>query len=83
SAGWPTVALAGGLAVGLAGVAVAAYGRGWEGLSSRYDSPASSTTASAASGGVPSVTAPALWDALDRGEDPTAERRPPATTLDG
>ncbi len=59
--GWPYVALVGGLLITAAGLLVVVRGRRWAGLSSRYDAP----TATAAD------REPSLWEALDRGEDPT------------
>ena len=56
---WPYVVLAGGVLLAATGILVAARGPKWAGLSAKYDAP----------------TAPResdLWDALDRGEDPTA-----------
>jgi hypothetical protein len=53
-------AVAGGLAVAVGGVWVVWRGPGWTRLSGRYDR-----------GSPPSDSPHALWDALDRGEDPT------------
>ena len=60
--GWPYAAVVGGLLLLAAGVLVVVRGRRWAELSSRYDAPSAPKPASEAS----------LWDALDRGEDPTA-----------
>ena len=57
----PYVAMVGGLLITAAGVLVVVRGRRWEGLSARYDAPAEAAPPGEAS----------LWDALDRGEDPT------------
>lgn len=57
---WPALALVGGLAVTGAGVLAVIRGRHWPGLGARYD------RGSAGASG-----APTMWDALDRGEDPT------------
>ena len=64
---WPLVCLTGGLLLGVAGLLVVVRGRRWAELSARYETPAARAQATA--------TAPAgdkgIWDALDRGEDPT------------
>jgi len=69
--GWAWAALAGGVVLAAAGLLTAYRGRGWAGLSSAYEPPGTPTAAS----GVP-VAPPAgdkaVWDALDRGDDPTA-----------
>ena len=56
--GWPYVALLGALALLAAGVLAVARGRTWPALGARYDAPAAAKE-------------PSLWDALDRGDDPT------------
>lgn len=61
---WPTLTLVGGLLLLVAGGLIAARGRRWAALSSSYDAP--STTPAAP------VTDKGVWDALDRGDDPTA-----------
>ena len=69
--GWPLVAATCGVAQAVAGLLVVLRGRTWSGLSRRYEAPAVRAEAAAA----PEVDAPAerrLWEALDRGEDPTA-----------
>lgn len=58
---WPYVATAAGALLALTGVLVAARGPRWAGLSARYDTPA----------GKPADDRD-VWEALDRGEDPTA-----------
>lgn len=66
---WPWVAALGGLMLALAGALAVVRGRSWAALSGRYDAP-----------GTPAGSRPARpvdpdaadWDALDRGEDPTA-----------
>jgi uncharacterized membrane protein (TIGR02234 family) len=68
---WPVLsAVSGGLVV-VAGVAVLLRGHRWGGLSARYDAP--SAAASQTRGDA------ALWNALDRGDDPTASGSPSAT----
>lgn len=64
--GWRLVAAAGALSVIAAGGLAAARAGRWAELSSRYDAPASGPRQREQD---PAVRA---WDALDRGEDPTA-----------
>lgn len=59
--GWPYAAILGGLLLLAAGLLAVVRGRRWQGLSARYDAPAETPRPGEAS----------LWDALDRGEDPT------------
>jgi uncharacterized membrane protein (TIGR02234 family) len=72
---WPVVAVLGGCVLAVGGaVAVARAGR-WPGMSDRYDRPGSRS----ADAGRTSAEAGrargerALWDAIDRGADPTAD----------
>ena len=58
---WPYVGLAGGLLLAAAGLLVAVRGRTWTAMGARYEAPAAPKPAGEAS----------LWEALDRGEDPT------------
>jgi uncharacterized membrane protein (TIGR02234 family) len=67
STGAPLACLAGGVLLLAAGLLVAARGRRWSALGARYDAPAARPAAAAAE---PRPGA-AVWDALDRGEDPT------------
>lgn len=60
---WPAACLLGGVLVAGAGVAALRRGRGWPALGSRYERRPPVTR-----GDTPAE----LWDALDRGEDPTA-----------
>lgn len=64
---WRAVTAGGGVLLCAAGVLVAVRGRGWASLGRRYEPPAGEPTA-------PAAAAPEreLWEALDRGEDPTA-----------
>jgi len=62
--GWPFVALLGALLLLVAGLVTTVRGPGWSALSQRYDAPAAQPR--------PRDPAVAAWDALDRGEDPTA-----------
>ncbi|MGN6333152.1 MAG: Trp biosynthesis-associated membrane protein [Motilibacteraceae bacterium] len=78
---WPWVAALGGALVAAAGALAVLHGRRWSALSSRYERSAGSSGASverSAEGGSPQPTSEGslaggkeLWDALDRGEDPT------------
>ena len=70
---WPAVTAAGGLLLAAAGLLTALRGRSWPALGARYDAPARS----AQGRGTAPRTEPvrperSLWEALDRGEDPTA-----------
>jgi uncharacterized membrane protein (TIGR02234 family) len=76
----PLLALAGSLVTIAAGAVVTARGRRWAALSRRYEAPAArgagADGARAEPAGASTVPpepteAPELWDALDRGEDPT------------
>ena len=59
---WPWVALLGGLLIAAAGLLAVIRGRSWSELSARYDAPTAPRPAKE----------PSLWEALDRGEDPTS-----------
>jgi uncharacterized membrane protein (TIGR02234 family) len=60
SAGWPVLCVAGGVLVALGGLLATVRGRRWSALGRKYDAPSARR-------------APAdPWEALDRGEDPTA-----------
>lgn len=63
---WPWLCLLGGLLVVAAGLLVAVRGRSWAALSSSYDPPAARRADPE-----PVVTDKGVWDAMDRGEDPT------------
>jgi uncharacterized membrane protein (TIGR02234 family) len=60
---WWTLSLAGGVLLAAAGLLTVVRGRGWPGMSARYDRPGTARTA----GEDPA----SLWKALDRGDDPT------------
>ena len=64
SATWPWLALVGGVVMALSGLLVAVRGPRWAALSSAYDAPAARATEAP-------VTDKGVWDALDRGDDPT------------
>ena len=76
TAGWPLLCAVGGLAAGAAGIFAVIRGGRWQSMGARYERtrrPAGTAPATATD------TAKAgseteLWNALDRGEDPTAER---------
>lgn len=66
--GWAWLVVAGGVVLGLAALAVVLRGRGWPEPGRRYEAGPSGS-------GAPAAAAPSgrdTWDALDRGEDPTA-----------
>lgn len=65
------VAAVGGLIIAAAGALALLRGHTWPGMSSRYDNPAAKAAATAAARRTESGSAKGLWDALDRGEDPT------------
>ena len=60
---WSVVAVVGGVVAAAGGIATLLVARRWSGLGTRYEPPGSRRPVD--------VTATA-WDALDRGEDPTA-----------
>jgi Tryptophan-associated transmembrane protein (Trp_oprn_chp) len=62
--GWPALAAAGGLVIAAAGGLAVRYGRAWPAMAARYER----TRAPAQAHDGPER----LWEALDRGEDPTA-----------
>lgn len=61
--GWPLLAVAGGLLLALAGLAALLRSRYWPTMSARYETRAARIDR-------PRTDA-AIWDALDRGDDPT------------
>ncbi len=64
AAAWPALSVLGGVLIAAAGVLIAVKGASWAGMSSRYEAPAARRDVQA-DGDV------ALWQALDRGDDPT------------
>ncbi|MFG1837688.1 Trp biosynthesis-associated membrane protein [Micromonospora sp. NPDC049175] len=78
---WPVLCLLGGLLAAAGGFWTAARGGGWPAMGARYERPArTAPRAAPASTGSPESPAPMAgrrtteaWDALDRGEDPTAD----------
>jgi uncharacterized membrane protein (TIGR02234 family) len=69
AASWLWVAVLGAVLVILAGVMTVMRGRRWPGLSSRYDRQPETDPVPVPEG---PVTDKGAWDALDRGDDPTA-----------
>ena len=70
--GWPALAVVGGALVAAGGAVIAVRGRRWAALSARYDAPAvraEQEPVGDEKGGTRQERA--LWEALDRGEDPT------------
>jgi hypothetical protein len=67
---WPLLCALGGLLVLGAGVVTVRVGRSWPGMSARYERP------SAPAAPRKKTSQAELWDALDRGEDPTEDDRP-------
>jgi uncharacterized membrane protein (TIGR02234 family) len=70
---WPVLAVLAGLALLAAGAGALLRGHRWPGMSARYEPPvgAAPPAAGPATAGRPAAPA-AFWDALDRGDDPTA-----------
>lgn len=62
---WPLLTVVGAVALAAAGLLVAIRGRRWAALSSSYQPPVAREKAAP-------VTDKGVWDALDRGDDPTA-----------
>ncbi|MGV9214756.1 Trp biosynthesis-associated membrane protein [Micromonospora sp. RB23] len=74
---WPALCLVGGLLVAVGGGWTALRGGGWPAMGARYERPArtvteSRSTTAAAPGPMAGRRTTEAWDALDRGEDPTA-----------
>jgi hypothetical protein len=70
SAVWSSLCAAGGLLIVHAGLRALLRGPTWPALGSRYERPAAEPVEYVERGG-PSRSDVAMWDALDRGEDPT------------
>ena len=64
-AAWTLVPLAGGAVMAAAGLLVAARGRRWAAMGASYEAPGAAAPSAPA-------TDKQVWDALDRGDDPTA-----------
>jgi len=63
---WPVLTVVGGLLMLAGGCLVAVRGRRWAALSASYEAPTAERPAA------PPATDKGAWDALDRGDDPTA-----------
>jgi uncharacterized membrane protein (TIGR02234 family) len=63
---WGALSIASGVVVIVAGVVVAVRGGRWSGMSTRYEAPDPQREQARAQA--------SMWTALERGEDPTAER---------
>jgi Tryptophan-associated transmembrane protein (Trp_oprn_chp) len=70
---WPVLAVAGALLIGYGGGLATLHGRAWPAMGSRYERPAAPRTPAEDQPQFigPSASDVAMWDALDRGEDPT------------
>jgi Tryptophan-associated transmembrane protein (Trp_oprn_chp) len=73
TAAWPVLAVAGALMICGGGGWAALRGRHWPAMGSRYERPGVPRTPAEdrPQRGGPSASDVAMWDALDRGEDPT------------
>lgn len=67
----PVLAVAGSVLTALAGAVVTARGRRWAALSRRYEAPAGRDGSAPAGSDTRAGEGVELWEALDRGEDPT------------
>jgi uncharacterized membrane protein (TIGR02234 family) len=73
AAAWPLLTAAGAVLLTVAGAWTALRGSRWAALSGRYDAAGARPSAvPAAATRQPEPTTAGLWDALDRGDDPTA-----------
>lgn len=66
-AAWPALCVLGGLAVAAAAASAVVRGRRWPAMGTRYERAARTAAPTGARTGTE------MWDALDRGEDPTAD----------
>ncbi|WP_019630684.1 Trp biosynthesis-associated membrane protein [Actinomadura atramentaria] len=75
---WWLVSASGGVLMAAAGLVTLVRGARWPGLSARYERTAAAPERPAAEDAPAAAPedAAALWKSLDRGEDPTAARRP-------
>ena len=71
---WPVACVIGGAVVAVGGVLAARHGHLWAAMSARYDRrpPVAAEETTTAAGTTPDSQSRAFWDALDRGDDPTA-----------
>ena len=79
---WSVLTLLGGVLLVAAGVLTVARGRTWAELGQRYEAPAGAAPQTPTEQPTEQPTERSLWEALDRGEDPTttlgSSARPPA-----
>ena len=68
---WPQVAGLGGVLLALAGLLTLWRGRSWPGLGQRYEAPAGRAAPLPDQAPSPDRAERGMWEALDRGEDPT------------
>lgn len=66
-AGWPVLTMAAAAVVTAAGAVTIRYSDTWPEMGARYERPQAGPSA-------PKAPQTELWDALDRGEDPTADK---------
>jgi uncharacterized membrane protein (TIGR02234 family) len=69
---WPAVTALGGSLLLAAGALTVVRGRSWPALGRRYEAPADTAPVAAPRPPAEELTEKGLWEALDRGEDPTA-----------
>jgi hypothetical protein len=82
--GWAVACAFAGVVVATAGVATVVRGRRWPGMGQRYERAArpgavATTTGAGAGAGYSAL----WWDAIDRGEDPTAGSHAPSDPIPG
>jgi len=69
---WSWTTASGGVLLAAAGVLTVLRGRSWPALGRRYEAPAGAAVPAPAQAPTEPLTEKGLWEALDRGEDPTA-----------
>ena len=69
---WPAVTAVGGSLLLAAGALTVLRGRSWPALGQRYEAPAGTAAVAAPQAPTEQLSEKGLWEALDRGEDPTA-----------
>jgi uncharacterized membrane protein (TIGR02234 family) len=69
---WPVVCVLGGAIIAVGGLTAARQGHRWPGMSARYDRAAPRKSPAPAVNKPPALDHRTAWDALDRGDDPTA-----------
>ena len=70
--GWVVVTAVGGILLFAAGAQTVPYGRTWPELGQRYEAPTVAGPVAEPEQPAEQLSEKGLWDALDRGEDPTA-----------